>query len=178
MKVLVNKYVTIEAQNYRSDRYLLLVDQFSRNRNPVLKDAKILRVSTKPQNLGFSYIIYYILSNSLVCSVEVYFDTYSQNYTLVYFKYLNFDTDFDTASLASDDIQKILKAISSKTSIALIDGQYATQNIEAKEFMEGWLVKIQITINGAEYQAVIYYNTVTSETNLILWSLKIAGDGC
>ena len=106
-----------------------MVDQYVRNRNPLLLDAKILGVSYKPQNLGFVYLIDYKLSDSRAVEYEIYIETFSQKYSQVSFKFVDFDTGFSTAQVDSTDMDKILKAISSKTSIALIEGQYKVANV-------------------------------------------------
>lgn len=66
MKILTELYQRIEFGSYKTDRYLTMVDQYIRNRNQLVLDAKILSVSYKPQNLGFSYRIDYALSDSRV----------------------------------------------------------------------------------------------------------------
>lgn len=75
-------------------------------------------------------------------------------------------------------MDQVLKAISTKTSLALINGQYKTQNVEVKEVYFGYVFKILITINGADYDAIVGFNKLTGEISLISWKLRIAGDGC
>lgn len=78
VKILTEQYQKIEALNYKTNRYLIMVDQYSRNRNQLLINAKILGVSFKPQNLGFSFKITYTLVDSKLIEVVVYIETFSQ----------------------------------------------------------------------------------------------------
>ncbi len=129
IKILTELYQKIEFNSYKSDRYLTMVDQYIRNRNQLVLDAKILSVSYKPQNLGFSYRVDYKLSDSRAIEFEVYIETFSQKYSQTSLKFIDFETGFSTAQVDSTDMEKVLKAISSKTSLALIDGQYKTQSV-------------------------------------------------
>lgn len=78
VKILTEQYQKIEALNYKTNRYLIMVDQYSRNRNQLLINAKILGVSFKPQNFGFSFKITYTLVDSKLIEVVVYIETFSQ----------------------------------------------------------------------------------------------------
>lgn len=48
------------------NRYFADVDRFARNRNPTLKDARILAASYKPQNLGFTFKLHYLTPESRI----------------------------------------------------------------------------------------------------------------
>lgn len=67
-----------------------MVDQFIKNRNHALKDAKILAAGYKPQNLGFSYKITYKSSDSKLIEVQVYFETFSQKYSQTSLRFEDF----------------------------------------------------------------------------------------
>lgn len=178
LKVLTEQYQRIDAGKYKGNRYLLMVDQFIKNRNQGVRNAKLLGVSYRPQNLGFSFRVIYKNDDSKLIEFEVYIETFSQKYSQTSLKLLNFDTDFSTAKAEAADVDKLLKAISAKTSLALIEGQYKLVNLEMKEFFFGCLFRALLTINGADYDALIYIDQVSGEINLISWKLRIAGDGC
>lgn len=81
MRILTEKYVKIDPKQYQSNRYLLMVDQFIKNRNPILKNSRIIGAGYKPQNLGFNYKLTYKTEDSKLIEFEVYFETFSQKYT-------------------------------------------------------------------------------------------------
>lgn len=178
IKILTEQYQTIDSNNYKSDRYFIMVDQYVKNRNQVLVGAKILGAGYKPQNLGFSYKITYKTEDSKIMEVEVYIETFSQKYSQTYIKYLDFESGFAVAQVPTADLDKYAKSIAEKASIVLIPDQYTIQSIEAKNFFNGCLFKIVITFNGADYEALIYLEEHTGLINLISWTLKISGDGC
>ena len=49
-----------------------IVDEFARNKNPLVLDANLLGSSSKPLNLGFIYKLFYRLGNSLLAVAQVY----------------------------------------------------------------------------------------------------------
>lgn len=178
MKILTEQYQRIDASNYKSNRYLLMVDQYIKNRNQGVRNAKLLGASYKPQNLGFTFRVIYKNDDSKLIEFEVYIETFSQKYSQTSLKLLNFDSDFSTAKLEPADIDHMLKAVAAKTSLTLIEGQYKVVHLEVKDYFFGCLFRALITINGADYDALIYVDTVSGEINLISWVLRIAGEGC
>lgn len=50
----------------KADRYFTMVDQFAKNKNPFLVNSKIIGVSFKSQNLGFSYRVTYMIDDSRI----------------------------------------------------------------------------------------------------------------
>jgi len=47
-----------------------------------------------------------------------------------------------------------------------------------KEVFFGFLFRILLTINGADYDAIVGLNKVTGEISLVSWKLRISGEGC
>lgn len=64
IKLLADIYQRISSSNYKSNRYFTMVDQYAKNRNPILKNSKILGARFKPQNLGFNFKITYKTEDS------------------------------------------------------------------------------------------------------------------
>lgn len=86
IKILTEQYQIIDSNNFKTDRYFIMVDQYIKNRNQVLLNAKILGAGSKPQNLGFSYKVTYKTEDSKIMEVEVYIETFSQKYSQTYIK--------------------------------------------------------------------------------------------
>lgn len=108
MKILTEQYQRIDASNYKSNRYLLMVDQYIKNRNQGVRNAKLLGVSYKPQNLGFTFRVIYKNDDSKLIEFEVYIETFSQKYSQTSLKLLNFDSDFSTAKLEPADRKSVV----------------------------------------------------------------------
>lgn len=72
VKILSETYTRIEPNNYKTNRYFTMVDQYAKNRNQNLIGAKILGASYKPQNLGFGFKITYKTEDSKIIEVEIY----------------------------------------------------------------------------------------------------------
>lgn len=86
IKILTEQYQIIDSKNFKTDRYFIMVDQYIKNRNQALLNAKILGAGSKPQNLGFSYKVTYKTEDSKIMEVEVYIETFSQKYSQTYIK--------------------------------------------------------------------------------------------
>jgi len=49
-----------------------MADQYAKNRLPILANAKLIAAWFKYQNLGFGFLIVYILSDSSLYAAEIY----------------------------------------------------------------------------------------------------------
>lgn len=75
-------------------------------------------------------------------------------------------------------MDKILQSIASKSSIVLTTGQYAIDEVQAKEMLFGYLFKITATINNVQYEGLVYVDSASGENSLINWKVKLARNGC
>lgn len=153
-----------------------MVDRYNKNHNQVLKDAKILAVGYKPQNLGFTFKVDYFTSDGNIYEVETYIETFSQKYTQSSFTVLDLLSGFSPISPNGVQVDNLLNAIAIKGSVSLASGNYSIQSLQGKNFFYGILFNIDIIIEGVEYTGLVYLDSTNA--NLLTWNVKPRGDGC
>lgn len=91
-----------------------MANEFARNQNQLIVDAHFMGGSSKPQNLGFVYKMFYRLESSELAVAEVYAESSTQKMKSMKFYLLDFTSDFVTFSPEGQQTQKILQLIEQK----------------------------------------------------------------
>ena len=92
-----------------STTFFRMVDQYARNKNPMLLNAEILGAASKPQNLGFIQKIFYKLrETSELFVVEIYAESFTEKINQISVSYLDFENHFIDFKSEGEQTEKIL----------------------------------------------------------------------
>lgn len=114
LRSFVSVYQILSQDSYAKNQYLGLAVKFAKNKNPILKDAQILSVMYKTQNLGFNYKIGFLTEGSEIYETEVYVETFSQKFTQVQFQKLDFSSGFLNLDSSSEKSSRIVQKLQEK----------------------------------------------------------------
>lgn len=142
-----------------------------------MKGAKILGAGYKPQNLGFSYKIFYLTVDNKIVSVETYVETFSSKYTQTSFSILDFVSSFSPVNSSGAEIDSLVNSIAAKASLKLAKGSYTIESFQGKDFFFGTVFKIVMTIDSVQYEGLVYLDEA-SNVYLLVWNAKPQGNGC
>lgn len=111
----------------------------------MLKEAKLIGAASKPQNLGISYKLYFMISDSRVVSVEIYRESFSQKISQSSYTFEGFENNFVGIKPESENFMTIINALSKKVNLDLSnDSDYIIDSVSGKDYLFGNLFKIII----------------------------------
>lgn len=64
VKVLAEQYQRIQSKDLKHNKYLVMADQYAKNRLPFLTNSVFIAAWGKYLNLGYGFLIVYKLDNS------------------------------------------------------------------------------------------------------------------
>lgn len=127
VKVLAEQYQRIQSKDLKHNKYLVMADQYAKNRLPFLVNAGLIGVWGKYLNLGYGFIIIYKLNNSKLFILELYVEAFSMNYVIISQEWLTFNSGF-VETKDSPVIESLMKTITNKASISF-SGKYTINSL-------------------------------------------------
>ncbi len=176
VKVLAEQYQRIQSKDLKHNKYLVMADQYAKNRLPFLINAMLIGAWGKYLNLGYGFLLIYKLNNSKLLILEIYVEAFSMNFVIISQEWLAFNSGFLEIK-DSPDIESLIKTIANKASISF-SGQYTISSLFSKDIIDGKLYEMEVTINGVTYYGLIYVSKLSGEVSLMVWKIKPVQDGC
>lgn len=127
VKVLAEQYQRIQSKDLKHNKYLVMADQYAKNRLPFLVNAGLIEVWGKYLNLGYGFIIIYKLNNSKLFILELYVEAFSMNFVIISQEWLTFNSGF-VETKDSPVIESLMKTITNKASISF-SGKYTINSL-------------------------------------------------